>query len=372
MKIGVLTSSRADFGIYSSLLDQLVNESQFDMHIIAFGTHLSQGHGYTVTEIESKGFKNIHQVETLVLDTDPRAISQSYADVTTKFSEFWSQEQFDLVLTLGDRYEMNAAVQASIPYRVKLAHFHGGEKTLGAIDNIYRHQISLASEIHFTAANAFSERLKHLLDDSRNIFYVGSMSIVDLPEAPEISETQFRSKYNLSDRPFILATFHPETDEHNSNVAYAVEMKRTLKQIPEAFDIIVTMPNADTNGTLYRNALQETKEALGDRLLLIESFGKANYFAALTYCDFVLGNSSSGIIEAASFNKFVINVGDRQKGRLRSGNVIDVPFSSSEILTAINNLLQRSRNFSGKNEYAKENTVQEVIEVLRKFGNGEI
>lgn len=372
MKIGVLTSSRADFGIYSSLLNELEKDHFFDVHIIAFGTHLSDKHGATISEIESKGYKNIHRVETLVNDTDPVAISTSYADVTEKFAKFWNSEQFDLVLTLGDRYEMNAAVQASIPFRVKFAHFHGGEQTLGAIDNIYRHQISLASLIHFTAANSFSERLERLLDDSRYIYTVGSMSIVDLPDSPVLNEINFRAKYQLSDKPFVLATFHPETDDHVSNFQFAQEMKQTLLDMPDGLDIVVTMPNADTNGSVYREALNEAKNILKDRLTLVDSFGKENYFAALSYCDFVLGNSSSGIIEAASFKKFVINVGDRQKGRLRSENVIDVAFSSKEILNAITDLLQKSKTFLGKNEYARENTVQIVIDVLRKFGNGEI
>lgn len=372
MKIGVLTSSRADFGIYSPLLEALSKDSFFELHIIAFGTHLSEKHGATVSEIEAKGFKRIHKIQTLVMDTGALAISRSYSDVTSKFAEFWNSESFDIVLTLGDRYEMSAAVQASIPYRIVLAHIHGGEQTLGAIDNIYRHQISLASTLHFTAAEQFSDRLSKLLENTRYIYNVGSLSIVDLPERPSIEESEFRGRYSLSNKPFVLCTFHPETDDYTANFQYVEEMTKALRGIPEELDIIVTMPNADTNGNIYREALNKLKSELNERLTLIESFGKVNYFAALNYCEFVLGNSSSGIIEAASFNKYVINVGDRQKGRLRSENVIDVAFQSDAILEAIDKLMLNSRNFLGKNEYAKENTVQTVIDVLRKFGNGEI
>lgn len=372
MKIGVLTSSRADFGIYTPLLSELEKDSDFDLHIIAFGAHLSDKHGKTVTEIEKNGFAKIYEVKTKVTDEDPLQVSQSYADTVEKFTEYWNENQFDLVLTLGDRYEMNAAVQASVPYRVKLAHFHGGEQTLGAIDNIYRHQISLASQYHFTAADEFSNRLKEILEDTRNIYTVGSMSLVGIKDGTKISEEEFRSKYCLGDKPFVLSTFHPETNDFESNGVYANEMKEILKSINNYFNIVVTMPNADTNGSLYREALEGLQNELGDRLILIESFGKVNYFAALTYCDFVLGNSSSGIIEAASFNKYVINIGDRQKGRLRSSNVMDVPFHTSETLQAIEKLVQSDRNFLGKNEYLKENTITNVIDILRKIGNGEI
>lgn len=372
MKIGVLTSSRADFGIYTPLLTELEKDSGFDLHIIAFGTHLSDKHGKTVTEIEKNGYASIHKLNTKVTDEDPLQISRSYADVVEKFTEFWDENQFDLVLTLGDRYEMNAAVQASIPFRVKLAHFHGGEQTLGAIDNIYRHQISLASEYHFTAADAFSERLNEILEDTSNIYTVGSMSLVGIEEGTKVSEEDFRTKYGLGRKPFVLSTFHPETNDFESNGVYANEMKEILKGIDNSFNVVVTMPNADTNGTLYREALEELQNELGDRLTLIESFGKINYFAALTFCDFVLGNSSSGIIEAASFKKYVINVGDRQKGRLRSSNVIDIPFNASQTLEAIEKLVASDRNFLGKNEYVKENTIGNVIDILRKIGNGEI
>ncbi|MFZ9028451.1 MAG: UDP-N-acetylglucosamine 2-epimerase [Crocinitomicaceae bacterium] len=372
MKIGVLTSSRADFGIYTPLLQILEKDPAFDLHIIAFGTHLSEKHGKTINEIEQFGYKNIHSVKTDVTDDTPLQVSRSYAHAVTKFTDFWNEHHYELVLTLGDRYEMNAAIQASIPFRVKLAHFHGGEQTLGAIDNIYRHQISLASQYHFTAADAFSNRLKEILENTSNIYTVGSMSLVGIEDGTKISEEEFRTKYDLGKNPFVLSTFHPETNDFEANGHYVNEMKTILKGIDSTFNIVVTMPNADTNGALYRDALKDLQNELGDRLTLIESFGKINYFAALTYCDFVLGNSSSGIIEAASFKKYVINVGDRQKGRLRSSNVIDVPFNAPQTLEAIEKLVASDRNFLGRNEYVKENTIGTVIDILRKIGNGEI
>jgi GDP/UDP-N,N'-diacetylbacillosamine 2-epimerase (hydrolysing) len=372
MKIGVLTSSRADFGIYTPLLLELEIDPSFHLHIIAFGTHLSDAHGQTVSEIKNSGFQNIHTLKTPVTDDTPLQVSRSYTHVVGAFTEFWNEQQFDLVLTLGDRYEMNAAVQASIPFRVELAHFHGGEQTLGAIDNIYRHQISLAAKYHFTAANAFTDRLKEILEDKTNIYTVGSMSLVGIENGTTLLEEEFKTNYKIDNKPFVLCTFHPETSDFNSNEKYVIEMKEMLKGIDASFNIIVTMPNADTNGALYRSALLELQSEIGERLTLIESFGKVNYFAALTYCDFVLGNSSSGIIEAASFHKYVINVGDRQKGRLRSKNTIDVPFNANETLMAIDKLVQSDRNFLGKNEYVKENTIGIVIDILRKIGNGEI
>jgi GDP/UDP-N,N'-diacetylbacillosamine 2-epimerase (hydrolysing) len=185
MKIGVLTSSRADYGIYLPLLNKIKVDIFFELEMIAFGTHVSKSHGFTLSEIQKHNYKKIHTISSLISNDDGQSIATSYALTALKFSDFWQHNKFDLVLCLGDRFEMSAAVQAGIPFNMKFAHFHGGETTLGAIDNIYRHQITLASNLHFTASEIFSEDAdndgeKEIIITNNDIGASGMVSINDL------------------------------------------------------------------------------------------------------------------------------------------------------------------------------------------------
>ena len=373
MKIGVLTSSRADFGIYTPLLSELSKDDFFELEILAFGTHLSEKHGMTVNEIKSRNFGTIHKIQTRVEDSDSNAIALAYADVNRVFAEFWNNHSYDVVLCLGDRYEMSAAIQAGIPYNIKFGHFHGGETTLGAIDNIYRHQITLASTYHFTSTEAYKNRVLELIENSENrVINSGSLSLSGLKNEAIIDREVLLERFDLPNKPYILSTFHPETVKLDDNKAYVDEMLRSFDAIPDSHHLIVTMPNADTNGKLYRDGLESYKKSNPNRISLVESFGKDYYFSALKHAAFVLGNSSSAIIEAAAFGQFVINVGDRQKGRLQSSNTLNCKFNSKDIITLINKLIADSKSFKGENIYVRENTVKLVTDALRKIGNGEL
>jgi GDP/UDP-N,N'-diacetylbacillosamine 2-epimerase (hydrolysing) len=363
MKIGVLTSSRADFGIYLPLLNQMKEDDFFELEIIAFGTHLSKFHGYTLDNILANGFHKIHTISSLLTNDDEAAIATAYGLTNLKFADFWSANHYDLVLCLGDRFEMSAAVQAAIPYNIKFAHFHGGETTLGAVDNIYRHQITLASSLHFTAAQPFSERVQAIKGDDAGIYTVGSLSLDKYQEMDLVQEGEFRSKFNIPDN-FVLITFHPETVSTGMNKIYAVQMFSALRNIAKKIDLVITMPNADTMGTVFRDVLTQLQLEYPENVKLIENFGKVNYFSAMSYCKFLLGNTSSGIIEAASFNKYVINVGDRQKGRAQSENTFNCSFNSVAIEDAVNSVLSKGE-YKGSNIYYKENTVETIVKVLK-------
>lgn len=364
MKIGVLTSSRADFGIYLPLLKKLDNDSFFDLKIIAFGTHGSPYHGETVSDIRDSGFNDIDLIQSLLLNDNPNGISTSYGLTVTKFADYWKDSTFDLVFCLGDRFEMSAAVQAGLPFGVKFAHIHGGETTLGAIDNVYRHQISFASSIHFSSTEVYKRKIETIIDDIKNVHNVGSLSLDGIEEFQFMKENEFRSKYALPDKPYILITFHPETVNPEKNEAFATEMKSALDKITKEYFLVITMPNADTYGKVFRNALEELKNGKGDQTLCIENFGKANYFNAMKYAEFLLGNTSSGIIEAASFGKFVVNVGNRQKGRAKGENVINCDFNAHEILHAVSKVKDLG-TFKGKNIYQKPNTAKIMIDILK-------
>ncbi|SNR14894.1 UDP-N-acetylglucosamine 2-epimerase [Tenacibaculum jejuense] len=366
MRIGILTSSRADFGIYQPLIDELILDEGLEIEIIAFGTHLSKYHGYTIQNIKNKYQNKIHEITSLVVNDDENSIATSYGMTVLKFADFWNLNTYDSVFCLGDRYEMAAAVQAGIPFGIKFNHIHGGETTLGATDNIYRHQISLASVNHFTSTKEYKNKVIELTESDENVYNVGALSLSGIEEFSPIRREDLLGKFNIEDKPYCLITFHPETNAFDRNKEYAVEMRKALEEISKKINLVITMPNADTMGSLYRKELLNAKENRSKTIFLVENFGKENYFSAMYHSEFMLGNTSSGIIEAASFKKFVVNVGDRQKGRAQSENIINSKFNASEIIKSVDTCIKK-REYSGSNIYYKENIAQNIVRILKRI-----
>ncbi|MEM6321133.1 MAG: UDP-N-acetylglucosamine 2-epimerase [Bacteroidota bacterium] len=369
MKIAVLTSSRADYGIYLPLLKKLEADDFFELEIIAFGTHLSTFHGYTLQQIRQDGFNVTHKLETLILGDSEIAIANAIGNTITRFSGLWEglREKINLVLALGDRYEMFAAVAASTPFNIPIAHFHGGETTLGAIDNKFRHAISQMSTLHFTSTEAYANRVSAMIGDTANVFNVGALSLDNLMDFSLLSLEAFQQQFNIDLRfPTILTTFHPETVDIEKNVVYAQKLVEVFEQLATRYQVVITMPNADTLGGAIREVF---KKIIGtnDKVIGVENFGTLGYFSCIKHCRFLLGNTSSGIIEAASFGKFVINIGNRQKGRARSRNIFDVPIEREAILNAVAMIEDHNYKFDGKNAYFQKNSSQKVVNLLKAF-----
>ena len=365
MKIGVLTSSRADYGIYLPLLFKLKADPFFELEIIAFGTHLSKSHGFTVAEIEQGQYQTIHKISSLVSNDDEQAIATSYGLTVLKFADFWQANKYDLVFCLGDRFEMSAAVQAGIPFGVHFAHIHGGETTLGAIDNIYRHQITLACALHFTATDFFSEKVSTLTFSSANVHTVGSLSLDGIENFKPIEKKQFYQKYNIPSQDFALITFHPETTATKDSFYFAKQMRKALSKLTAKLFLVITMPNADTLGSIFREEIKTLRVEYPNQVLCIENFGKENYFTAMHFAKLLIGNTSSGILEAAAFGKDVVDVGDRQKGRLQSKNVLNVKFDENEIIDAVNQSLKLGE-FNEENVYYKQNAANTIIKIIKR------
>lgn len=366
MRIGILTSSRADYGIYLLLLQKMKSDSFFEMEIIAFGTHLSKSHGYTLNDIEKDGYTCIHTISSLISNDDEQAIASSYGLTVLKFADFWANHKYDLVFCLGDRFEMSAAVQAGIPFGVQFAHIHGGETTLGAIDNVYRHQITLASVLHFTATTVFNKKVTNLIDTTTGVYTVGSLSLDNMHSFIPIEKKVFYDTFEIPNGDYALVTFHPETVSSKDNFKYAKAMKSALAKVAEKLFVVITMPNADTLGSIYREEIIRLKNELPERILLIENFGKVNYFSAMYYAKVLIGNTSSGILEAASFGKYVVNVGDRQKGRVQSDNVFNCEFDESAIIEAFSKAIKLEQ-FSGENVYFKKGAADTIIKKIKEF-----
>ena len=363
MKIGILTSSRADYGIYHPLLEKLKFDERFQLEIIAFGMHLQNSQGNTIDQIIKDGFEVIHKIGEMPESDGVIDISKGYGNMIVSFAEFWSKNKYDVVLALGDRWEMSAAVQASIPFEVKIGHIHGGETTLGATDNIYRHQITVASTYHFTAAEIFSERVSSILGSDKNVHTVGSISLEDIDKLQLPSWDSVKEGFDISFDDFILVTFHPESVGAFMNKHYASVISDVLKILVKENNVLVTKANSDAMGSLFNDCFQQLHEEYPQKLKLVSALGKHNYFKAMDKCDFMLGNTSSGIIEAASFGKYVVNVGDRQKGRLRNDNVIDSPFDVEEVLVSINSITER-KHYRGLNKYVRLATSDKIIKII--------
>lgn len=366
MKLGVLTSSRADYGIYKPLLQKLKSNPNFELRIIVFGMHLMDKFGCTINEIENDSHGKIHRIEGMPEGDTKLEVIEGYAEIINRFGYFWSNNHFDCVLALGDRWEMSAAVQASIPFEVTVAHIHGGETTLGATDNIYRHQITLASKIHFTASELFSKRVASITGSSENVFNVGSLSIEEISDLQLPDWKSVKEKFHIPFDHFILCTIHPESVNADRNKHFANIVFETLEDLSSDHNILITASNADVMGSIFNAELSRLAKLVPKSVKYIKSLGKLNYFSAIKNSQFLLGNTSSGIIEAASFKKWVINIGDRQKGRLRSSNVLDVPFSKARIIDVVNQLPNKG-TFRGANVYYKAGTSDLIINQLLKY-----
>lgn len=365
MKVVVLTSSRADFGIYLPLLKALDADTFFELSLIVFGTHLSNYHGRTIDEIKKEKFNILETVDSMMLGDSPEAISNAMGNTMARFAGVWSRvaNEIDLVFALGDRYEMFAAVSAALPFGIKIAHLHGGETTLGAIDNALRHAISHVSQLHFTSTEHYGQRVAQLIGDEGNIYNVGSLSLENLENISLLDPEAFFNKFEIDiNLETILVTVHPETVSLSKNEQYVLEISSALLALSNNYQILITMPNADTMGTLFREAFLNLS-AENASIITVENLGVQGYFSVMNSCKFLLGNTSSGIIEAATFKKYVVNIGDRQKGRSQSDNIYNVSFSKVEILNAVSEI--GDSKYSGRNIYYQKNVSKNIIKVLK-------
>lgn len=338
INLGILTSSRADFGIYEPLLRLIAEEKQINPRLIVFGTHLSAKYGYSIQHIQQIPIPIIAQFNTAPEEDTPSAIVSSMLLTMQSLVHVWETAPFDLVLALGDRYEMFAAVASSLPFNIKIAHIHGGETTLGAIDNAMRHSITHMSSMHFTAAEPYREKVIELTGSEQGVYNTGALSIDNLSSLRFLSVEEIKEKYHIDlSIPSILITIHPETIGFGKNEQYVNEVIKALATKTELQQII-TMPNADTSGLMIRKLLMQYAEGKTN-VKLVENFGSLGYLSVMKYCKLMLGNTSSGFIEASWFPKWVINTGDRQKGRIRTDNILDVPFDSVSIDKAITSAL---------------------------------
>ena len=364
--ITVVTTSRADYGIYLPLLRKINNDSDLELRLIVSGAHLSPEFGYTVKEIEADGFHVDDCVEVLLSSDSPIGVSKAMGLGVLGFTEIFSRYHPDVLVVLGDRFEMHSAALAALPFRISVAHIHGGEVTMGAIDDSLRHSMTKLSHLHFVSTSEYAQRVIQLGEEPWRVVISGAPSLDNLDLVALMSPEAFSTRTGFSAvDPFLLVTFHPVTLEFDKAAEQTNALVSALERV--AMPVLITLPNADTGGRAVRDVLL-TFSNRSSYCKAVDNLGTQAYFSAMRYAAAMIGNSSSGIVEAASFGMPVVNIGSRQEGRVRGDNVIDVGCRSEEIVKGINTALDanfKNKLTGMKNPYGDGRASERIVEMLK-------
>lgn len=370
--IAVVTSTRADYGILKPLVERLKKEKEFSAGLLVTGMHLSESFGMTVQEIERDGNPIDARLPVPEEGDLPKDISDTMANTLRSFAEYFSAYRPDLLIVLGDRYEILAVCIAAMNEGIPIAHLHGGETTEGAIDECVRHAITKMSYLHFTATEKYRERVIQLGEAPERVFCVGALGVENVCRASLMTEEALRAELGLAEAPYISVTFHPVTMEQGQAERQVQELLTAMDEFSaehKTVQYIVTKANADAGGRSINRILEEYAKNR-DNVHLYTSLGMYRYLSSLKYCAFVLGNSSSGIIEAPSFGIPTVNIGDRQKGRIQAESVINCLPGAESILQAMDKAISSEyRAFcrNVKNPYGRGDTSEKITEVIRKY-----
>lgn len=369
-KICVVTGTRAEYGLLYWTLNKLQNDNFFRLQICVTGMHLSPEFGMTYKKIEDDGFKIDYKVESLLSSDSSQGISKSIGIGINGFSDAFEYLKPDIILVLGDRYEVLSAVISAMCHQIPVAHCHGGEATEGLMDESIRHSITKMSHLHFTSTDEYRNRVIQLGESPKTVFNYGALGIENIYRLKLLNKKQFEvilgrrlSKIN------IIVTFHPVTLENNTSKTNFKNILNAIDEFEDMF-IIFTYPNSDKNGRIISKMIDKyvNKNSLKSRAYL--SMGQLNYLSALKYVDLVIGNSSSGLIEAPSFKTPTINIGDRQRGRIMPESVISCGTSKKEIVKSIVKGLSvefKNEISSIKNPYEHKNTSNKIASKLKSI-----
>ncbi|MBN1122997.1 MAG: UDP-N-acetylglucosamine 2-epimerase (hydrolyzing) [Anaerolineae bacterium] len=331
--IGVVTTSRADYGIYRPLLRAIVEDPALELYLLVSGTHLSPEFGRTVEAIEAEGFEIGDRIEMLLSSDTPEAIAKSTGLGMIGFAQSFARRQPDLLVVLGDRFEMFAAAAAAMPFVMPIAHLHGGESTEGLIDEPIRHSITKMSHLHFTATEAYARRVRQMGEEPWRVTVSGALSLDNLNQIDMLTPGQLEDRYSFDlSEPPLLVTFHPVTLEYAQTDQHIAALLSALDDSGKP--VIFTYPNADTAGRRIIKAIDRYVDE-HRTAWAVDNLGTQGYFSLMTHAAAMVGNSSSGIIEAASFKLPVVNIGNRQRGRVHDRNVIDVATTREAIRDGI-------------------------------------
>lgn len=371
-KICVVTGTRAEYGLLCRLMRLIQESPDTQLQVIATNMHLSPMYGNTFQEIEKDGFTIDCKIPIIDENAEDNAVTtvKSMATALSGFAEAYNTLKPDLVVVLGDRYEILAAATAALIERIPIAHLHGGEVTEGAYDDAIRHSITKMSHLHFTSTEEYRKRVIQLGEQPDRVFYVGAPGVENIKKFPLMSKDEVEESVNFKlDENTILVTYHPVTlGEHTAEK----DIKEFIGALEERKDLRVffTMPNSDTGSQAIVDAINEFVANNADRAIAYKSLGIKRYLSVMKYAGAVVGNSSSGLLEVPSFGIPTLNIGDRQKGRMAADSVYNCDTDKESILKGLDIIMSpafRKKAAETHNPYEKTNTAEEIFKVISTY-----
>ena len=368
-KICVVTGTRAEYGLLFWFMKEVESDKSLELQIIVTGTHLSPEFELTYKEVE-KDFKIDKKVEMLLSSDTAVGISKSMGLAQISFAEAYEELKPDILVVLGDRYEIFSAASAAMVSQIPIAHIHGGETTEGVIDEAIRHSITKMSHLHFTATQKYKDRVVQLGEQPDRVFNVGAVGLDNIKKTQLLSRKEFENSINLKlNKKNFLITYHPVTLEKSTSQK---QVKNLLQVLHEQIDthLIFTKANADTDGRIINQMIDAYVKNNPHKAVTFTSLGQLRYLSAMQYIDAVVGNSSSGLIETPSFKIGTINIGDRQQGRIQADSIINCNNSVAGIQNAINKLFSVSfqdKLKHVKNPYGKGGTSKKIIKIMQSI-----
>ncbi|MGN0348707.1 MAG: UDP-N-acetylglucosamine 2-epimerase [Roseburia sp.] len=363
-KIAVVTATRAEYGILRPLIFRLKQEKGFRLQLVVTGMHLLEQYGNTRKEIEGDGLPIFLEIPILEPGNTPYDISVTMANAIRGFAQYFRDEKPDLLIVLGDRTELLGICAAALNEGVPIAHLHGGERTEGAVDDCIRHAVTKMSYLHFAATEEYRKRIIQLGEEPDRVFQVGALGVENILHLPLLTHEETCRELGLSkEQRYVVVTFHPVTLEEDTAESQTRELLAAMEQKSEFF-YLITKANADAGGARV-NALLESMAAKCENMRLVSSLGVLRYLSAVKYSAFVLGNSSSGIIEAPALGTPTVNIGDRQRGRQLAETVI----SCEPVCGEIKEAMEKASRMEAKASllYGDGNTSEKIVNIVKEF-----
>jgi len=364
-KIVIFSGSRADYGLLKDLIKKLKKEKNLKISIVSGPPHSSKKYGYTYKEI-LKDFKIDLKIVSKIKNTSSHEILQQITNTIFQLSNYFKKNKFDLAIVLGDRYEALAFSTACFFFKIKILHFHGGEKTVGALDDTIRHVISKFSDYHFTCNKIYKKRLIQLGERPKTIFNFGAVGLADIISMKFLSKKKINKILNLkAERNNILVTFHPETLSSLQPKKQIIKIINALRSFKKQ-NIIFTYNNTDLQGDKILTEIKNYSKNK-DNVYLFNSLGREMYLNLLKRSSVVLGNSSSGIFEAPLLKTPTINIGNRQKGRIFSPSIFNVKYDTNEIKKKLKSIILSNKKFKFKSYFYKKNSLEEILKKIKEI-----
>lgn len=367
-KICIVTGTRAEYGLFYPILKKIKESPSLTLQIVATTMHLSEEYGLTYKQIEEDGFHIDEKVENLLASSTKSSMAKSTGLAIVLLSDTFTRLQPDMVLLLGDRFETHAAATTAMLMNIPIAHIHGGEITEGAVDEQIRHSITKMSQVHFTSTEEYRKRIIQMGEDPKYVFCTGAPGLDNILHMALLNRDDLEKELKWKIKPYTaLFTYHSETLNSNDTLS---NITKILDEIEKSnINVLFTYANADDSGAMINNKLEDFCAKNPEKYKVVKSLGQLKYLSAMSHVDMMIGNTSSGIIEAASFNVPVLNIGDRQKGRLRNSNVIDISIEgmSDQIKNLINKFDTVQYREKTVNIYGKGDASIKIVKYLEEI-----